>query len=251
VRAEHLNDLPGALEAYRRALAIDTNQAESRQALAALLSHEDTVTRLEAADILAPLLEMEGSHESLLGVLEVQAQSSDDPSVQLEKLTQALQVAERELDAPERAMGFAVRGAKLAGSQGDVSAWLEPLERLAARTNGQRAHVELLEAVCSDLFDAGQQLLVQKRVASLYENELANSDAAILAYVKALELEADDLESLVALERLYEKADCWRSRSAKRLAPSRLTRPSSTWIWTRAQSPRWRASTPRASVTMT
>ncbi|HSC87655.1 MAG TPA: hypothetical protein VLC09_10310, partial [Polyangiaceae bacterium] len=210
VRAERLDDVAGALDAYRNALAIDTNQADSRQALSVLLGSTDAATRLEAADILAPLLEAEGNHERLLTVLEVQAQSTDDPGVQLEKLEQALRVAEGPLDDAQRAFGYGLRGAKLAAGQGDASAWLPALERLAARTNGRRAQVELLESIVGELFDGAQQLSVQKRVAELYQRELADDASAIAGYEKALELEADDRETLVALEALYEKTDAHR-----------------------------------------
>jgi len=207
VRSTHLGDLPGALEAYRRSLALDMDQPESRAALALLLNHEDVVTRLEAAEILTPILDAEGDYEGLLGVLEVQAQSSDDPAFQIERLTTAVEIAERQLNDPKRALGYAVRGTRLAAGQGDVRPWLEALERLAPLANARRAQVEILESIAPELFDADQQLELQKRVAALQRTELGDTNAAVVSYNRALELRADDRESLIALEELYEQAD--------------------------------------------
>lgn len=205
IRAEKLEDLPGALDTYRRALSVDMNQAEARAALLKLLAHEDTVTRLEAAEILQPIFEADGNHERLLTVLEVQANSNDDASVQIERLSSAVRVAEEALHDAGRALGYALRGTKLAAEQGDVSDWLPVLERLAARADARSAQVELLERIAPELFDAEQQLLVQKRVGSLYRDELQDLDRAVAAYEKAAEARPDDREALSALEELFTR----------------------------------------------
>jgi tetratricopeptide (TPR) repeat protein len=54
LRREHLGDLEGALETYRRALSLDTTHGPSRSALEKLLEVEDLPTRREAAEVLHP-----------------------------------------------------------------------------------------------------------------------------------------------------------------------------------------------------
>lgn len=206
VRLTRLDDVPGALEAYRQALTIERSQAESREALLRLLSHEDNVTRLEAAEILQPIFEAEGNAEKLLLVVEVQERSSDDVSFQLERLAELVRVAEDSLQDYPRAMGYALRATRLAVEQGELSSWLATLERLAPLAEARKAQVELLESIAADLFDADLQLQVQKRVGSLYRDELGQKEQAMTAFEKALEYQPEDAESLLALEQLYEEA---------------------------------------------
>lgn len=209
LRSEHLSDIPGALEAYRRALSVDMSHGPSRDALARLLHHEDVQARLEAAEILHPIYEADGAHERLLEVAEVQALSSDDPAYRAERYQNAVRIAEDSLQDTERAMKFALLGAKEAAGQGEISFWLETLERLAPKAGARKQQVEVLESIVGELFDPELQLAVQKRVAELKRSELSDRDGAIDAYRKALELKADDQESLIALEELFALGKQW------------------------------------------
>ncbi len=53
------------------------------------------------------------------------------------------------------------------------------------------------------MYDADEQLAVQKRVAELLEKSLGEQEQAISAYRRALEVQADDKDVLLALERLH------------------------------------------------
>ncbi len=209
LRSEHLGDVPGALDAYRRALSVDMAHEPSRAALALLLDHDDDQARMEAAEILHPIYEADGAHESLLKVAEVQAKASDDPSYRAERFRNAVRIAEDSIGDVERAMKFALLGTKEAAGLGDLSFWLETLERLAPRANARREQVKVLETIVREMFDPDQQLAVQKRVAELKRTELDDTEGAIEAYRKTLEFQAEDRQALVALEELFSEAAQW------------------------------------------
>lgn len=209
LRVEHLGDVSGALEAYRRALSVDMTHAPSRAALALLLDHEDNQARLEAAEILHPIYEADGAHESLLKVAEVQALASDDPAYRAARYQDAVRIAEDSLQDVARAMRFALLGTKEAAALGEISFWLQTLERLAPKAGARNEQVQVLESIVGEMFDADLQLSVQKRIAELKRVELEDREGAIEAYRKALELGAEDLESLVALEELFAEGKQW------------------------------------------
>src|SRR5690606_13452179 len=110
----HLNDVPGALEVYRRGLSLDTQHAPSRAALEKLLESSDTLTRREAAQLLRPLYEADSQHERLLRVIEIEIETADDPVDKLEGLDAALRVAEGPLGDAKRAFEYAERGVRTA-----------------------------------------------------------------------------------------------------------------------------------------
>lgn len=203
VKSEHLGDALGAIEAYRRALGLDERHEPSVRALEQLLDHEDPSVRLDAASILEPIFAASRNHEGLLRVLTTQAEASDDPTLVAASFERCAEICEDLLKDPVRALGAVDRGLQAAAKIGEVGKWLSRLERLAAATGDRKKQVEVLSRVVPDLFDADEQLSVQKRIAELFETALGEQEEAVLAYRKALELQSDDKEALLALERLY------------------------------------------------
>ncbi len=207
LRSDKLEDLPGALEVYRRALSIDITHERSRAALADLLGHEDKDTKLEAAEILHPIYEADGDHKRLIVVLKAEAEATDDPQYRMERYRDAMAIAEDSLRDAPLAFSFVLLGVVEAAPLGDVSSWLEALERLSAATSRREEQVEVLRKIVSEIFDADQQLSIQRRIAELLRSELGDLKGAISAYQSALDIAADDRESLSALEDLHSQQE--------------------------------------------
>ncbi|HEY2517610.1 MAG TPA: tetratricopeptide repeat protein [Polyangiaceae bacterium] len=203
-RRDRIKDLPGALESYGRALAIDGTHPLSRAALEGLL--DEAEVKREAAAILRPLYEKDGEHARLLRVLEIEADHVDAVDPRLAVLAQAVQVAEGPLHDPARAWGYAARGLRDAAPLDSFNEWLAHAERLAEATADYSALVALLKEVVPDVANGDVQLDVTLKVAALARTKLADPGTAREYYVKALDLRADDARALEALESLYEEA---------------------------------------------
>jgi tetratricopeptide (TPR) repeat protein len=203
VRKRHLEDDAGAIEAYRQALVIDPGHPASRAALEAML--EDPAARREAAVILRPLYEAEGQNESLLKVLDIEAQHADSVLDKLQTIAQAAQVAEGPLGNKALAFEYASRGLRDSAAEPDLPSWIERAERLAASAGKFAELVELLRSVVGEILDGDVQLDVTLRIAELGRTKLGDNALAKEFYAKALDLRGDDRRALVALESLYEQ----------------------------------------------
>ena len=202
VRQDKLNDLSGAIEAYRQALTLLPAHAPSRAALEAMLDLE--AARRDAAQLLRPLYEADGEHKKLLRVLDIEAEVSDSPGDRLNVVSQAMMVAEQNLADLDTAFGYASRGLRESVTEPDLPQWIERAERLATAANKMPAFVALLRDVVANILDEQQQLDVLIKVAELSRDKLGDDGAAREHFEKALQIRADDHRVLEALERLYE-----------------------------------------------
>ncbi|HEY4103998.1 MAG TPA: tetratricopeptide repeat protein, partial [Polyangiaceae bacterium] len=205
LKREHLSDVPGALEVYRRALGIDAKHAPSRAALERLLDSEEPPSRGEAAQILHPIYESESDFEHLLRVLEIEVSTGEDALDKISGLEAAMRVAETKLDDSKRAFGYAERAVRVAVGHADLEPWFAHLERLSGATGKQAEYVKLLCDVVPEIFDGEVQLAVTLKIADLARHQLADRELARDYYKKALEQRADDKKALGALESLYEE----------------------------------------------
>jgi len=205
LKREHLSDVSGAIAVYRRALALDTRHAPSRQALERLLDAEDPAPRREAAQILHPIYVAESDYERLLRVLEIEVLTSEDPLERISGLEAAMRTAETSLSDPKRAFGYAERAVRASVGHSQLEPWFVHLERLAAATGKQAEYVKLLCEVVPEIFDGDVQLAVTLKIADLARHQLADRELAREYYKKALEQRVDDKKALGALESLYEE----------------------------------------------
>lgn len=205
VRHERLSDPQGALDAYRRALTVDTRHESTRAALLGLLDESEVFVRREAARILHPVFASEQNGASLLRVLQIEVDAEDDPGTRLDLLSDAMNVAERQLVDLPRAFGYAVRGTREALRHSELSSWLDHLDRLAAGAQMQAQQVELLREIVTDIFDGDTQLSVTLKIATMARDQLGDLKLAQEFFEKALEIRPDDRTALAALEQLHER----------------------------------------------
>ncbi|HEY5959243.1 MAG TPA: hypothetical protein VIV60_21945, partial [Polyangiaceae bacterium] len=205
VRHQRLSDPQGALEAYRRALTVDTRHQPARDALLGLLDESEVYVRREAARTLHPVYASEQNGASLLRILQIEVDAEDDPTARLELLLDAMNVAERQLGDLPRAFHYAVRGTREALRHSDLTSWLEHLDRLAAGAQLQEKQVELLREIVTDIFDGDVQLAVTLKIATMARDQLSDLALAQEFFEKALEIRPDDRTALQALEQLHER----------------------------------------------
>ncbi len=203
VKEQHLDDVPGAIDAYRDILDQAPNHEQARSALEIHLRAEDP-NKLTVAGILEPVYEQLGEWGALVGVHEIQLEAEED---QFRKTALLLRIGELQrtklMDA-EKAFDAYARAFR-----GDPSteAAKDQLEALAPLIDdGWTALVKLYEQglESSDLDQVLAHELATK-VARSYEDRLGQSDRAVEFYRKALSIEPDDLAALSALEAMFTR----------------------------------------------
>ncbi|RLB64957.1 MAG: hypothetical protein DRI90_03285, partial [Deltaproteobacteria bacterium] len=204
VRREHLDDPQGALLAYRQVLTLQPSHQAVRESLEKMLEHDDPDIKRETAEIIGPLYEADGDAERLLKVLDIEIESTYDPTGKLETLERALATAEDTVGSGERAFGYACRGVREAIGEPVLREWIETVERLAAGTERWTDLMELYESVVGEMLDADIQQQTRLRAGELSRGRLEDEQRAIGHFKAALEAQADDERAMVALEELYE-----------------------------------------------
>lgn len=204
VRRKHLDDPHGALGAYREVLTIEPTHAGAREALASMLEHADHDIKREAAEIIGPLYEADGDAERLLTVLNIEIESTFDPTDKLETLERALRTAEDTVGSATQAFDYACRGVRDAIGQPGLAEWISTAERLAAETSRQKDLLALFEEVVDEILDAEVQQSTRLRAGELARESLEDTARAITHYRAALEARTDDQRAMIALVELYE-----------------------------------------------
>ncbi len=205
VRQGKLNDVEGAVGAYREALAFDPSDARCRAALEAMLDVPEA--RRSVAAILRPLYEGDSLSEKLLRVLEIEWTHADSAAEKLATIAQAVQVAEGPLGDSARALSYAARGLREAVADPELPDWIQRAERLATVTGKHADLVELLRGSVGDILDGDVQLDVTLRIAEIARSPLGDAALAKEYFVRALDLRGDDRRALVALESLYAELE--------------------------------------------
>ena len=199
---------PGrAVDRYKQVVEIDVTHFEAREALVGLLEVDQV--KLEAAQVLAPIYDMENEWEKLIGVLELQAEEAMTPAEKWEKLHEASDVAEVGLEDPVRAFDLMGRALQDAAGEPHATEIVEGLERLATPTERHDDLVKLLGDVVLDILDGELQLRVMLYIASTAHHELEKLDVARDYYVQILDTFGDHVQSMDALEEIYRTTEAY------------------------------------------
>ncbi|MDB4973776.1 MAG: domain protein putative component of TonB system, partial [Myxococcaceae bacterium] len=198
-----------ALEAYRVVLEEHPGHDGAIVALGQLV-RDGGPLRIEAARVLAPVYTAAGDDESLIGALEVVAES-EDVSERVEALRKASEVAEAKLGQAERAYELMARAVQAAVHEDQLGSLLDELERLVHKAQAYPLYVAQLSQLATVLTDEELALRVLMRAAGIARNELANATEARSFFERALALRADHVPALDALEVLHDQVGDYRS----------------------------------------
>ncbi len=203
---KRLGQVGQAVEIYREILESIPDHAPSIEALGVIVRGE--VEPLAAAAVLEPVFEAAGAYDRVVEVLEIEVTHTADVPAKIELLTRIAAIHETMLDAQGAALGAYRRAFALDPRNDEV---LGHMERLAGELGQWAAVVESLDAALPTLGDdAARKLELLHRAGQLCESQLGDGDAAVARYLQALEVDAEDGESLRSLDRLYEALERWR-----------------------------------------
>jgi tetratricopeptide (TPR) repeat protein len=213
--AKELGSPSDALETYRLVFedgaapsagdaSASTNKLESAanhavQAVHAIAeAHEDL--RLDAIEILEPVLRAAGQSAELVKVLELRLRAQSEPADRAATLRTIALLHEEKLGNAEAASSALLRA--LGETPGDASLHDE-LDRLAAKSGGFGPYADALEQQASSAFDGSIAQDLWTRLGSLAEAHLKDDARAVSAYARAVEHAGDVPELLASLDRLY------------------------------------------------
>ncbi|MBW2731252.1 MAG: tetratricopeptide repeat protein, partial [Deltaproteobacteria bacterium] len=161
---------------------------------------------LRAAEALIPLFEGGRDVKKYAQVLEIQLKHTDDPELQLERIRTLANIVEERLRDKEQAFEWYLKAFQVDSR----AEWTRSeSERLAGEAGRWRQLVEVYEAAYEQLSDPIDWLPIMLTVARVFEEELANVEAALSTNKRILEIEDQNPEAVAALERLYSKTEQW------------------------------------------
>ncbi len=185
VRDEKLDDLEGAEAALRKALDADPASPEALDALASLFTRRGRVRDL--------VITLEQKLEAAAGLDEKKA-----------TLLEVAKLYDGEMHDVQEAVSALRRVLELDGGDSKATQGLAALYRREQRWSDLAG----LLARARDLApDGASRVAYQLQIAALYENEIADDEAAVEAYRAVVGLDDLNPEALAGLERLYTKLD--------------------------------------------
>lgn len=184
---EKLEDVPSAINAWRRMLELDSADAEVLAALERL--HEEEQQWAELVEICLQKADLADGEEQVQVLRKVGALYRD----RLQDLDAAVDTYNRILDLVP----------------GDSGA-LDALELLYETQEAWDSLVRVLREKNRHTEDVQVQRDHFMRVAALLEDEIQDPVEAIEVYLKVLELRPEDQEALDALDRLYQEHERWQ-----------------------------------------
>jgi tetratricopeptide (TPR) repeat protein len=196
--ATQLQSPSDALEQYRLVLSDDALSDHAIGAVRAIgEAHEEL--RLDAADILEPVLRAANRHEELVAMLELRLRAQTDSIDRAKSLRAIAKVEDEGRSRPIHAEEALLRA--LEDTPDDTSLH-EEIERLAER-NGYQRYCDALATRAAAIFDATVAKDLYLRLGRIAEDKLKDDRRSVEAYAKAVEHAGDTPELLAALDRLY------------------------------------------------
>ncbi|MCA9664794.1 MAG: tetratricopeptide repeat protein, partial [Myxococcales bacterium] len=203
-----LGDLTRAVETYREVLSLMPTHDATLAALDAIVHGENEPVL--AAQVLEPVYEQSLEWAKLIDLYEVMVRNVDDPFRKIELLHRIANLQETREE--NSAAAFEAYGRALQEDSADEQA-LAHLERLASEIGGEtgaegwQTLAKLYESELDKLVDAMRQVEMGLRVARVYEEELGDAESAIRHFNQVLEVEMENRDAILALDRLYQQGE--------------------------------------------
>ncbi|MFW5921400.1 MAG: tetratricopeptide repeat protein, partial [Polyangiales bacterium] len=204
VLERQLDDVQEAMVAYQQALEIDQRHEPSVEALLRISKLEDY--RVQAAEILEPLLHVQERWDDLAGLVERRAEAATDPLQKRDELRRLAEIHEN--GRQDRKAAFEAVKQAFAEDPGDVQT-ADEVERLGGILEAWGEVADAFASRASAALDPQAARALYVRLANIAEERLQEPSRAIEAYARAAEQVGDDEELLEALDRLYAATEGW------------------------------------------
>ena len=201
-----LSDLDQAIAAYRDVISAAPEHQDTVRALEALF--ESGVKQLEIGQILEPLYQSNSEWERLIRVREAELAHTTDPAERVSLYHRVAEDAEERLLDPVLAFNVHVRAIREAPLDERTG---EEIERLASMLDGgweplANAYADVLSL---EGIEPGTQAVIGKRLARVFEEELADVAKAEETYRYVLTIAPQEGDALAQLDRIYASLEQW------------------------------------------
>ncbi len=203
LHASRLEDPASALEQYRLVLAEDPTDRRAADALRKIAEEREEL-RLDATDVLLPVVTSENRHEDRVALLELRLSSLTDPTDRAKALRTMATVLDRELSRPGDALGALLRALE---ETPDDPTLHEDVVAVSDKAGDFGRYADVLQTRAGSTLDAAVARDLHVRHGKIAEDKLADPARAAGAYAKAVEQAGDAPDLLEALDRLYAKLD--------------------------------------------
>jgi tetratricopeptide (TPR) repeat protein len=204
VYERQLNDVEQAIGVYSEVLSAAPEHQATRNALERLFA--SGVSQSQVGRILEPLYQSSGEYEKLVAVHEAQLTQTKDGEERLSMYYRIAEDYEEHLGDPDRAFGVFARALREYAQDERTST---DIERLAGSINNGWERLANEYANTIESASAEVQTLLGKRLARVFEEELADIAKAEEAYRYVLTVDAKDGEALEQLDRIYTAMEQW------------------------------------------
>lgn len=206
---DKLQDLARSIESFREALELDPSHQETLTALDRQLRSQEGEPVM-AALVLEPIYEGSAEFAKLIDVLEVMVEHADDPHDRVALLHRVAGLYELRLEQHAQALDAHCRALREDNGNEDT---LRDLERLAELTGAWEQLAQLYASEADKTLDVPRQVDLLLRLARIQEVAIDQSSAAIRTYKRILEVDFDNREAVLALDRLYSYSEQWKELS--------------------------------------
>ena len=195
-----LDDLAGAIQAYRDVISIEPDNEAALNRLDGML--ENPILGLAAIEILEPLYRSNNDHDKLARLLTIKAGevegNLDRSQVLAEAANMMAQVEGREPEA------FETYIQAIKQRQFDTGDILVPVAELAEKLNRWQDLANAMEQVCADTQAGELKLDLLRRLALIYLEKMSNPGLAELKLREILQLDPDNDFALNLLSQVLE-----------------------------------------------
>ncbi len=200
IKEQHLDDLAGAVEAYREVLLSAPDNAAALNRLDGML--ENPILGLAAVEILEPIYRQQKDPPKLARLLRIKAQEVEGSLDRAQLLTEAAEL----LASVDGGMadGFDTYLQAIRLKQFDAEGTLASAMQLAGELGRWQDLANTLEQVCVDDLSENLKLEALRHLAIVYGDKLNNAGLAELKLRELLQLDGNNHFALTMLARVLE-----------------------------------------------
>ncbi len=202
---DKLSDMARAIESFNEALDIDPSHEATLVALEGIMNRPEGEPMM-AARVLEPIYEQSGQTDRLVRVLEVMVRHLEDPHMRVETLHRIAELHEHGLHQPGQAFEAYARAL---GEDNGNETTLAQLERLAVSSGRWQELADLYAREADKSMEVPRQVDLLTRLARINELELEKTEVAITMYRRVLDVDFDNANAVMALDRLYTATERW------------------------------------------